>query len=113
VELALVLPLVLMFALLIAQFGVVVREQMDAWHLAREAARAVALAENPQSTIDDLDDMLKPPAGFDIRATIDDALATVTVTRTVRTDLPMIGAVVPDFTVRAEVTMALEVPVAS
>ena len=101
------------FVLLIAQFGVVVRCQMDAWHLAREAARAIAVADDPISVANDPTSRLPPLRGFQVRAVVRDALVTVTVLRFVTTDLPLIGSVIPDVGVSAEVTMALEPPLAS
>jgi hypothetical protein len=48
-----------------------------------------------------------------VRAVVRDTLVTVTVRRTVITALPLIGHVLPDVGVSAEVTMALEPPLAS
>lgn len=101
------------FVLLVAQFGLVVRDQMDAWHLAREAARAVAIAADPESVADDPSSVLPPHRGFRVHAVVRDALVTVTVRRTATTNLPLIGTVLPDLDVTAEVTMALEPPLAS
>ncbi len=112
-EAALTLPLVAVFVLLIAQFGLVVRDQLDAWHLAREAARAISIADDPEGVADDPASVLPPLRGFRVRAVVRDALVTVTVRRTVITALPLIGHVLPDVGVSAEVTMALEPPLAS
>jgi hypothetical protein len=90
-----------------------VRDQMDAWHLAREAARAIAIADDPESVADDPTSVLPPLHGFRVRAVVRDALVTVTVRRTVVTDLPLIGPALPDVGVAAEVTMAVEPPLAS
>jgi hypothetical protein len=48
-----------------------------------------------------------------VRAVVRDTLVTVTVRRTVVTDLPLIGPALPDVGVAAEVTMAVEPPLAS
>lgn len=99
--------------LLIAQFGLVVRDQMDAWHLARETARAITIAGDPERVANIPTSVLPPLPGFRVRAVIRDALVTVTVERAATTDLPLIGAVLPDLDLSARVTMALEPPLAS
>lgn len=47
VELALVLPLLAIFTVLIAQFSIVARDQLALWQSTREIARDVALAIDP------------------------------------------------------------------
>src|SRR4051794_19950096 len=47
VELALVLPAVLVLALALVQIGLVVRDQVRVTHAAREAARAAAVTPDP------------------------------------------------------------------
>ena len=86
---------------------------MDAWHLAREAARAIAIADDPERVADDPTSVLPLSPGFRVRAVVRDALVTVTVDRKVTTDLPLIGAAIPDVDLSARVTMALEPPLAS
>ena len=86
---------------------------MDAWHLARETARAITIADDPERVADDPASVLPSLPGFRVRAVVRDALVTVTVDRAVTTDLPLIGAVLPDVDVSARVTMALEPPLAS
>lgn len=86
---------------------------MDAWHLAREAARAIAIADDPEKAADDPASVLPPVRGFRVRAVVRDSLVTVTVRRAVATNLPLIGGMLPDLGLTAEVTMALEPPLAS
>lgn len=86
---------------------------MDAWHLARETARAIAIADDPERVADDPASVLPPFPGFRVRAVVRDALVTVTVEKAATTDLPLIGAVLPDLDLSARVTMALEPPLAS
>ena len=86
---------------------------MDAWHLARETARAIAIADDPERVADDPASVLPPFPGFRVRAVVRDTLVTVTVEKAATTDLPLVGAVLPDLDLSARVTMALEPPLAS
>jgi Flp pilus assembly protein TadG len=110
VELALCLPLLFIFMLGIVQLVVIVRDQLAVQLAAREAARAAAVAA---------------PSGVSAEAAAARAVAlrplvvvihgagdtvTVTVSHVTHTDVPMIGALLPDVTVSASATMALEPP---
>lgn len=112
VELALVLPLVVVLALIGLQLGVVAKDLVLVHHAAREGARAAAVeptvgaaraAVVGSSTLesDRLDVSL---SGGTERG----SQTTVTVTYRAPTDVPLVGALVPDVTVRASVTMRVE-----
>jgi hypothetical protein len=105
VELALVLPLLTLFTLLVVQFSVVARDQLALWQAAREITRDVVLAVDPYVSAQShrTDDTL---------ITIADGIVTVALRR--RTHIAPAGF---DFlrrsiTLRARVSMALEPPVA-
>lgn len=113
VELALVLPVVALMVLLVAQFGLVVRDRLLVTHAAREGARAASVADS------DRDGAVRRAVerSGELDATelsesvsIVDAGAAVRVEVSYRsiTDLPFIGALVPDIDLRDSVTMRLE-----
>lgn len=103
-ELALALPFVAAALLLVVQIGLVARAQVLVVHAAREAARAAAVGAEPPIA-DGLDPALTAvslaPAGERVRATV---------TYRVRTDVPIVGALVPDLELRGAATMRVEQP---
>jgi Flp pilus assembly protein TadG len=110
VELALSLPLLFMFLLGIVQLVVIVRDQLAVQLAAREAARAAAVAlpsaESAQGAANRA--VTLRPLQVVTSTAID--TVTVTVSHVTRTDVPMIGALLPDITISATATMALEPP---
>jgi hypothetical protein len=105
VELTLALPVVVLGLLLIVQVGVVVRAQVLVVHAAREAARAAAVGE-PLPALDGLD-----PARTDVGVAGSGEVGgrvRVIVTYRCRTDMPLVGALVPDVEVRGSATMRVE-----
>jgi Flp pilus assembly protein TadG len=111
VELALVLPLVLLLFLGLVQVGLVVRDDVLVVHAAREAARRAAVDR------DDAGPRTAAIAGsgltasrLDVRTTRDEAAGTVTETLHYRapTGLPLIGPLLPDITLAANATMREE-----
>ena len=109
VELALVLPLLAVFTVVIAQFTVVARDQLAMWQAAREISRAVALAPDPTAEVAA---RRSEYADTDVDVSIDDAIVTVSLAR--RTTLTIAGFdyLRRSITLRARVSMALEPPVA-
>lgn len=104
VELAVALPVLAVALLLVVQVGLVIRAHVLVVHAAREAARAAAVGEE-----------LPPPDGLDpARTTVALAAAggrvSATVTYLLRTDVPMVGTLVPDLEVRGAATMRVEHP---
>ena len=112
VELALVLPLAVLFALIALQLGVVAKDLLLVHHAAREGARAAAV---------------EPSAGAARTAVVGSASldpgrvsvqlsggtergdeTTATVTYRASTSVPLVGALIPDITLRASVTMRVE-----
>ena len=110
VELALCLPLLFMFLLGIVQLVVIVRDQLAVQLAAREAARAAAVAAPPAPAAERAANraVTLRPLMVATRLSID--AVTITVSHVTPTDVPMIGALLPDFTVSAQATMALEPP---
>jgi Flp pilus assembly protein TadG len=108
VELSLTLPLVALLLLAVVQVGLVVRDQVLTVHAAREAARAAAVdtaAAAPRAAA---------LAGSGLRGdrlTVDVArgeLVRVAVRYRTPTDLPLVGPLIPDFSLRAKAAMRPE-----
>ena len=111
VELALVLPLVALLLLLVVQVGVVAYRQVLVVNAAREGARAAAVepvdvdeaAVRAAERAGPLD-----PTRLTIDASEDDGLIRVEVSYVEPTDVALIGALLPDVTLEAQVTMRVE-----
>ena len=109
VELALGLPVVCLVLLGIVQLAVVVRDHLAVQLAAREAARAAAVAASPatgaaagQAAV-----RLTP---VDVRIAVADDTVSATAVYVERTDVPLIGLLLPDVRVTATATMQLEPP---
>lgn len=112
VELALVLPLVMILLLTVAQLGLLVRDQILVVHAAREAAR--------QAAVDPAADA--PRKAAVASSSLNDSRLTVTTTgrgaagSRVRVEvayrtpsaMPLVGAAVGNLTLRASATMRVE-----
>lgn len=111
VELALVLPLVALLALVVVQVGLVVRDQLLVTHAAREAARIAAVDPEPgapaaaaRAAAADLD-----PGRLDVTASgRASGRVRVEVSYRAPTVVPLVGALLDDVTLRAAVTMRVE-----
>jgi Flp pilus assembly protein TadG len=110
VELALCLPLLFVFLLGIVQLVVIVRDQLAVQLAAREGARAAAVAETSGTSAEAAASRAITLRPLDVATSSSAGAVTVTVSHVTRTDVPMIGALLPDITVSAEATMALEPP---
>ena len=110
VELALCLPLLFIFLLGIVQLVVIVRDQLAVQLAAREAARAAAVAAPSAAAAQGAADraVTLRPLAVAISSSVD--TVTVTVSHVTPTDVPLIGAFLPDVTVTATATMAMEPP---
>lgn len=111
-ELALVLPLVVMLLLAVVQLGLLVRDQILVVHAAREAAREAAVDPAPDA----------PRRAAAASSTLPESRLTVTatgrgaagsrvrveVTYKAPTAVPLLGAAVGDLTLRASATMRVE-----
>lgn len=108
VELALVLPLAVFGLLAILQVGLVVRDQVAVVHAAREAARAASVDPDPSRAVDAARRVLRR-ADVDVgsRPKVGEPIA-VEVTYHQRTDVPLVGALFPDFDLHARAVMRVE-----
>jgi Flp pilus assembly protein TadG len=110
VEVALAVPLLVIVMLFGVQIALVVRDQIATIAAAREAARAVVVADGKTSVADAAVARTAAllPSRRSVRVTVNGGLATATVTYRSPTDLPLVGIFIPDITVHATATMALE-----
>jgi len=109
VELALTLPVWCLLLTAVVQVAVVARDRLAVQLAAREGARAAVVADDLGVAA------VAARAAVSLSPIIVDAVSdrrgvTVTVTHVDRTDVPLIGALLPDVTVSATATMAWEPP---
>ena len=110
VELALCLPLLFVFLLGIVQLVVIVRDQLAVQLAAREAARAAAVAATSAGAAESAAERAVTLRPLAVAISSSSDTVTVVVSHVTPTDVPLIGALLPDITVTAEATMALEPP---
>lgn len=110
VELALALPLICLFLLLIVQVTVVVGDVLAVLSAAREGARAASVSATPHAaaTIAATDTTGLAPLA--VSTTVAATTVTVTVRYVDRTTVPIVGTLLPDVTIEHAATMALEPP---
>ena len=112
VEAALVLPLVVLVLLAVVQVGLLVRAEVLVTHAAREAARSAAVDPDPDAPVEaatsattlDPDRMhvqVQGRNGPGSRVQVD-------ITYTAATDVPLVGGLIGDVTLRATTTMRVE-----
>ena len=114
VELALLLPVVVVLLLAVLQVGLVARDMVLVSHAAREAARAAAVDDHPSAAAD----AVRASSGLrDERVRVVVAgrgaagsRVTATVTYRAPTDVPLVGALLGDRTITSSVTMRVEGP---
>lgn len=109
VELALALPAVMLALLAIVQAGLVVADHVRIVHVAREAARAVAVDGRPGVAAE----AVAAAGGEGCTTTVDrpsevGATLTVAVGCPSRTDVPLVGILLPDVVVRSRAVMRVE-----
>ncbi len=114
VEFALVLPLVVVVLLLVVQVGLVVRDQVLVVHAAREAVRAASVGDSDVQVrraaaaagpLDAARLTVVANRGGDRDAA---GTVRVQVTYRCRTDLPLVGSLVPDVDLVAAAVMTRE-----
>src|SRR3954447_17485311 len=110
VELALSLPLLFLFLLGIVQLVVIVRDQLAAELAAREAARAASVTTATGAAAQSAAEGAVSLRPLVISTDSAGATISVTVSHVTHTDVPLIGALIPDIDVTATATMALAPP---
>lgn len=106
VELALVLPLVLVVLLGCLQVVEVLVEQVRLVHVVRDGARAAAVSDDPASAARAVTGAQR----VRLEVTTTDGTVDVTGWADVRTDVPLIGRLIPDVTLRERLRMTVESP---
>jgi len=109
VELALALPVLCLLLLGIVQLLVVASDQLAVIQAARVGARAAAVAADPASTGAPAA-IRAGPTSAHASVSIGDGVVTVTVSVVNHTDVPLIGALLPDIVVTGSAAMQLEPP---
>ena len=115
VELALLLPVVALVLLVILQVGLLGRDLVLVTHASREAARAAAVDPDPGAAIA----AARAAGGLDAeRLTVaisgrgaPGSRVQVTVTYRAGTDVPLVGALLGERTIRSSTTMRVEGPI--
>lgn len=111
-ELALTFPFVVLLLLLVVQLGVVVHAQLLAIHAAREGARAAAVAPSPARAATGAARRSTGLAEARLKVDTTETKTFVVVRARLRTptDVPIVGALLPDLVVESTVTMQKEPP---
>ena len=105
VELALALPLLALLLLTLVQLTVIVRDQLAVVHAAREGARAAAVSGAPDGDGAAAAREATSLSPLDVTIGHSDRSTMVTVRYRSRTDVPLIGAVLPDIDLKSTATM--------
>lgn len=108
VELALVVPVVVLFAMLVLQIGLVMRDQIALIHGCGAAARAASISPDPDTTAADVVGGIAAISTATVATGTADGLITVTAKLTSITDLPIIGFLVPDVDLTASATYEIQ-----
>jgi len=108
VEFALLLPVLVMGLLAILQVALVVRDHIAVAHAAREAARAASVDPDPSAALRAAHSVLaRAHVDVSTRPRVGEQI-TVVVTYRSHTDVPLVGALFPDPTLRSKVVMRVE-----
>jgi Flp pilus assembly protein TadG len=102
------MPLVCLLLLGVVQVAVVVRDQLVVQHAAREAARAASVSASAQAAAASVVGAIDPNVTVSVASSAGRVTATVTFTS--HTDVPLIGAFMPDLDMTASATMVREPP---
>ena len=110
VELALALPVVVVFLLGVVQVALVARDQVAIELAAREAARAASVSADPTTAATMAAGRVVGLVPIDVAVHTDGVTVRVTVRYTDPTDVALIGAALAPVTLQATAVMALEPP---
>lgn len=110
VELAVVLPFIVLLSVALIQCGLVVANQLAVWTAARSAARAAAISPDPQLSAERAASHAVALRPLQVVLTTDDNVISAHVVYVDRTDLPFIGLLFPNIILEATVAMQREIP---
>ena len=108
VEFTLLLPVFVLALLAVVQVALLVRDQIAVVHAAREAVREASVDPDPNAALRVARSTL---AGVEVfvgpRPAVGESIS-VEVTYVAKTDLPLVGVLMPDPTLRARAVMRVE-----
>ena len=110
VELAITMPIVVIFVLGVFQVALVARDQLAIELAAREAARAAAVSADPAGAANAAARRVVGLDPIDVRVSVAGDIVRVSVRYTNPTDVAIIGPALGDVTLEATAAMALEPP---
>lgn len=110
VELAMAMPLVVVFVLGVFQVALVARDQLAIELVAREAARAASVSADPAGAARAAADRVTDLAPLDVSVSVAGDVVRVRVSYTNPTDVAIIGSVIGEVTLDATATMAFDPP---
>ena len=110
VELALVLPLVVLFVLGALQVALVARDQLAIELVAREAARAASVSADPGGAAYAAAARVTALAPIDVSVSVSGEVVHVRVRYVKHTDVALVGTAIGDVTLEATATMTWEPP---
>lgn len=110
VELAVVMPFIVLLGAALFQCGLIVADQLAVWNAARSAARAAAISSDPQFNSQQAANDAVSLRPLQVTVTALDEVVSAHVKFIDRTDLPIIGLLFPDITLEATVVMPREIP---
>lgn len=108
VEFAMVIPVIVVFILLIIQVGIVVRQKILVTNSSREAARILSVENNSGRASNKVKEIIKDADVKISRPSKQGEYLTVVVSDVVESNLPILGMLVPDVTVKSKTTMRVE-----
>lgn len=113
-ELALCLPILLLFIAVLIQVGVIVSDQVRLWNAAREAARSAAVDADPDHIRRAAEGTGLHPLFIDVAPGAAERVQGEPVTVELRFEagrrLPLVGRLIPDPPLSAKATMRIEDP---
>lgn len=108
VEFAMIIPVVVLFLLIIMQVGIIVRQKILVTHSSREAARILSVENNSGRATGKVKEVI---SGADVkisRPSKQGEYLTVTVSDVVESNMPILGMLIPDVTVKSKTSMRVE-----
>lgn len=110
VELALVMPLVVVFVLGVLQVALVARDQLAVELAAREAARAAAVSADPATAANLAANRVTSLGPLDVSVNVAGEVVRVRVSYVNPTDVAIVGTALPSVNLEATASMAWEPP---
>lgn len=110
VELAIILPFIVLLAAALIQCGLIVVDQLAVWNAARSAARAAAISSDPQSSAQQAANDAVGLRPLQVTITNIDDVVSAHVVYVDHTNFSLIGWLFPEISLEATVAMLREIP---